>query len=637
MGLLPAALACFVSLSFAAAVVIPVFKAGWAHESSGWLTGVLYILGVAAGIWILKKTDPFPDKVVSYALIGLGVVLKAAVVLLSSNLPLNVDQALFKHFSSNLAEGGFGEATLATLSRFYDYPLWTGRSFPVHYFVERWGGGHVDGLLKTLNIFATSLILVLTHSLACHVLPAGKRKWAVFVLLVLPFQTFWATDYSHHLYSSLYLLTFAWCASSLACRRRGAIGQMALSGLAAVCLLLMAWQGGVDLIAAALAAVMVVVHFILRSSLRRSLLLALLLLAVPLGVAKALKGPLLGNRIAGCDQYRQNSVLPAFLARGWCPATGGEYNPRYEQLDRATPWPQKPVAMIRLVWSQIRHEPFKTCFLLPCIKTAKLFLAGYASNFEESLALARSPALPRIRWLRRCGTIVFLGFVLVGCIRLAGGGFLRFAWLPVVLVPVLTWGAYVLAGETSPRYSVFFQPFLAIVGGLAFCGNGRCPRMNWRLSASRALAVVCILVCASAGVALAGRLLPEDSLYVDLRESSASDATLSGANPIFERLAVLKAGEDGASFDWLVPSKAKTLSFYLLESKGLGEEGRMEIALPNGETLLSFVLSEIPFPKYVEVTLPADVPELRVSVFRSPAVSGMEGALAFGYLLWSES
>lgn len=635
LGLLPAALGCFVLLAFPASVLVPLVKI-WNGGGAGWPAGLLYLLGAGIAGWGLKKADKWPEHLVAWGVICVSFAVKAVVAWLVPHLPLNIDQSLFHHFATRIAADGYASETLSTLSSLYDYPLWAARIFPVHYLMERIFPVHALAWTKALNVAAATLILVLTYGLARRVLPPGKRKWAVFLMAVLPFQTFWVTDYSHHLYSSLYLLAFTWAAEELAFGGGGLFRRMGLSSLAALCLLFMAWQGGVDWIAMGLAVGFVVVHAAKSSNLRRTLGLALWLLVIPAVAATMLKGPLLLNRIGECDVHRQNSVLPAFMARGWNPETGGEYCPRYEKLDMATPPPKKAEAMFRIVLSQMRHEPMKTCLWLPCVKTAKLFLVGYASNLEESLALGRFPALPGVGWIRRCGTAVFLGFVLLGCFRLAGLRDLPDTWVPVLMVPLLTWGAYVLAGETSPRYSVFCQPFLAVVGACAVRGAAetqypsRPARWWWRL-----VVVVVLLLVAAGTVAMAVRLIPSHAAYEDLRGNRDGESTREGPFRLFERTAVLPPGEESASLVWPIPGGATACSFYALECGGAMADAEVVVATGGGEALATVPLDGRALPEYVEVALPADIRELHVRVSRASSDTGKEGTFVFGYLLWS--
>lgn len=636
LGLLPAALGCFVALAFVAALGIPFAKMASGGGWTGWGAGLSYLLGVGVAGWLLKRTDGLPGHGVVWGIIGLGFAAKVFAVCMVPQLPFNIDQSLFHHFATQLGTDGYDAAMLDALSRFYDYPLWSARIFPVHYLIERFAPLHAFAWIKTLNVVAATLILVLTYGVARRVLPPGRRKWAVFLMAVLPFQTFWVTDFSHHLYSSLYLLAFTWVAGELASGGGGFFQRLGLSSLAALCLLFMAWQGGVDWIAVGMAVCFVAAHAAVSSDLRKTGGLALWLLVVPVVVTAILKGPLLLDRIHACDAHRHNSVLPAFLARGWNPETGGEYCPRYEKLDMATPRPRKAEAMFKLVLSQIRHDPAKTCFWLPCIKTAKLFLVGYASNLEESLALTRSPAAPWVGWVRRGGTVLFLGFVLLGCFRLAGMRELAPPWIPVLLVPLLTWGAYVLAGETSPRYSVFCQPLLAVVGA---CAVQRGSEAKWTSSSirrwlGRSAVVVVLLLIAAGTVAVAVRMVPVHAVYEDFRGDWGGESTRPGPFPLFERTVAVPPGSESVSMHWRVPEGATGCSFYALQCDGAMADAELVVSSADGELLAAVPLAGHVLPEYLEVPLPANVRDLRVRVSRASADAGQEGAFVFGYLLW---
>lgn len=629
LGLLPAALACFLALSLAAAMVAPVQKV-LSGSNAGWWAGAIYLICTALVAWGVKRADGRPEGLVATLLIALGVVLKTLVVLMFPCLPANIDQSLFRHFATRLAAGGYNEATLSSLSAFYDYPLWTARAFPVHFLVERLGGTHALGWLHALNIAAATAIAALTYAIARRVLPPGKRKWAVFLIVALPFQNFWVSDYSHHLFSSLYLLTFAWVAWELAFGGKGKLRRLFLSFLATVCMVLLSWQRGLDLIAAGLATALVAVVALTGAGVRRTARMALFLFVIPFAGWAMLKGPLLLDRLATCDEYQWSSLLPGFMARGWCPESGGEYCSRYERLDTATPWPEKPRAMYRLALSHMRHQPVETCFLLPWVKTAKLFLVGYASNLEESLALAESPARPSVNWIRRFGTMLFLLCAAWGSIRLAGTKQVPIEWVPILLVPLLTWGAYVLAGETSPRYSVFCQPMLAVIGACAFGGkaDGGTSR---RVFACRIAGVVLLLAATAGGMVVAIRAMPSQWFYEDLRGSANGTAAQTGKS-VFEHIVALPAGERTVTTVLPVPTGTISGSFYSIEFGGAMAGVQLTITAPDGRTIFVVPLEDSKLPEYEMFTVPMGVRELYVTISRLSKVA--EGTFTFGYLNW---
>ncbi|MBP5787765.1 MAG: hypothetical protein J6Y19_08130 [Kiritimatiellae bacterium] len=634
LGLLSVCLACFAALSFAASIGLIAAKLIGTGKSAGCLSGFLYLLFVGLAGYLLKRTDRYQEKHVVACMIGFGVVIKTSFVLFFPNLPLNADQALFRLFAERLADARFDSAMLSALCHRYD-PLWASRCFPVHYLVHRLGGTQALTCLKVLNVFAASMMLCLTYAISRHVLPPGKRKWAVFLLLALPLQTFWVTDYSHHIFSSLYLLTFTWTACELAFGDRAIWHQLCLSCLATICLLFMAWQGGVDWIALGMAGIFTVVYFLSQSDIRKSMFLALFLLLVPACGRTILKGPLLLDRIWASDIQRQGSLLPAFMARGWCPITGGEYCARYEQLAQATPAAQETKTMFRLVASQIREEPVKTTILLPFVKTAKLFLVGYASNLEESLTLAHSPALPHMNWIRRLGTSFFLFWVLLGGMRLSGAKTCPLVWTPVLLLPILTWGAYVLAGETSPRYSVFCQPALAIIGAFAFCKRPFSPPA-WRIVLPRTIAVLFLSLLAAVVLIGSIRLLPAHLLFANLQINKNGTMKGSGLYSVFEHAMDLPPGMESTTMLWRVPHGTTSCSFYPLACTGSMTDAHLEIRSMDGERLLVLPLGKHIRPKYEVFSLPPNTGELRVFLSRPPFATKGAGVFTFGYLLWHQ-
>jgi hypothetical protein len=389
------------------------------------------------------------------------------------------------------------------LSQIYDYPVWAGRAVPIHYALRRWLGGQDLLWIRLLNVGLSTALLAATYGFACRLLPRGRRKWAIFLMLALPFQWFVVTDYSHHLFSSFYFLACLWCGWELVFAPSGKRRGLGLSVAIGICLMLMMWQRGMHLIALGAFGVLLAWAGLSGFGWKRwgGLLLGLMGLPLLLALPAAHR---FDAWLARHDVGRLNSVLPAFVARGWCPETGGEYCGRYEQLDRATPAPEKAAAMFRLVLSQIRRNPWAACGRLPVVKTGKLFLVGYASNFEESLAAERSALLPWVRGMRLAAVPAFLGLALWGCLVLALAPALQARWLPVLLAPLFTWGAYVFLGESSPRYSIFCQPFLALLGALAIGGaDAAGPRPF--AAAGRGLALRAALVAGLLAAARAAR------------------------------------------------------------------------------------------------------------------------------------
>jgi hypothetical protein len=226
---------------------------------------------------------------------------------------------------------------------------------------------------------------------------------------------------------------------------------------------------------------------------------------------------------------------------------------------------------------------------------------------------------------------------MLGCFRIAGIRELPAVWSPILLVPLLTWGAYVLAGETSPRYSVFCQSFLAVVGACAV-RDGReikFPFSSVRIWLGRTFVAVLLLVVAAGTVSLAVRLVPLHAVYEDLRGGWGGASTREGAFPLFERCAVLNPGKECVTMDWPVPEGARICSFYALQCKGAMTLSKVVMEATDGSVLTTVPLDGHTLPAYVEVFLPLNTQELRVRVLRSSTDTGQEGVFVFGYLLWS--
>ena len=86
---------------------------------------------------------------------------------------------------------------------------------PVHYAIRLLAGNHDLLWTRLLNVALSTAILLTTYGFARRLLPEGRRKWAVFLTMALPFQSFVVTDYSHHLFSSFYFLLGMGCAWDL--------------------------------------------------------------------------------------------------------------------------------------------------------------------------------------------------------------------------------------------------------------------------------------------------------------------------------------------------------------------------------------------------------------------------------------
>ncbi len=649
VSLLPVVLGGCLFLSWVVSLLVPAWK--YARPLSPTLVGgvLLYLAAFSALFWLLRKTESISESRVVWGLIGLSFVIKLILVLGVMREPLHADQALFHHFVCEMADHRLDGGTMSALSEIYDYPVWAGRVLPVHYAIRFLAGGRDVLWTRLLNIVLSSAILLVTYGFSCRLLPKGRRKWAVFLMMALPFQSFVVTDYSHHLFSAFYFLLGMWCAWDLVFTNPGLLRRLGLSVLAGLCLLLMMWQRGVHIIALGVWTFVLLWAGLNGIGWRRWGMLLLGLGVLPL----LLSIPTVGRFdewLSRHDAHQLNSILPAFVARGWCPESAGEYCGRYEQLDRVTPWPEKNAAMFRLVLSQIRYNTVTVCVRFPVIKTAKLFLVGYAANFEESLEWSGSPALPWVRGMRLAGAPIFLGLAIWGCLGLAVRPRMQSRWLIVFLAPLLTWGAYVFLGETSPRYSIFCQPFLALLGASALAGFDRGGRRNfpahmWRSLVLRGAVVVGGLALVLGVLAAGVRLVPTVRLYADVQQgwTSGSGTPVSGvvapgAYRPFEVRLLLPPESPSSQVVWQLSPRsgsANTVSLYVLAAEGEVDAARLTIGSA-GKTITSLSLDDVTEPRFLSMDLPSGAESLVFTLESAPGAPRAGMGVQIGYVTFSE-
>lgn len=601
----------FLLLAFGASLAIPWMKEP-GHWGGSWLLWAWgYVALVLLLALLLNKASRFEERNVIWGLIAISAAVKLAVAVWVPLFPLHADQGLFHLFAREMADSRFHPDVMRALSAYYDYPTWAGRVLPVHYLLRLWAGAGDVLWARMLNVAVSTGILAMVYAFACRLLPEGRRKWAVFLLMVLPFQTVIVTDYSHYLLPSLYFLMGLWCLWELAFGRAGLLRQLGLSVGAGICLFLMLLQRGVAMIALVVGVLLVVWAGMDGRGMRAWLRLALFALVIPLLIAQP---PVRAydSWVRRHDAHRLNSGLPGFIARGWCPESGGEYCARYEQLDQATPASEKTGAMLRLIGSQIRHNPRAVCLGFPVLKTAKLFLVGYASNLEESLLVHRADMLPFAQGWRRAAAPLFLGFAVWGCLMLARRPGIHGEWLPVVVAPLVTWGACVFFGETSPRYSIFCQPFLALLGALAIApspsapADGQTVALPWKNVVLRAGFVVGVIAIPLGGLAGAARLMPSQYFYGDLEQGwtvSEGGRVEAGSLRPFEATLNMEAGVSSIRAEWLCADakrRAGRLSFYLLNVSPEARKLDLVASVGGGKSV-TLPLSAVALPHYVEV------------------------------------
>lgn len=648
ISLLPVLLGLCLFLAFAASLAVPVAQY-LVRGDFTWLPGAIIYLLVSGGLawWVSRQPQEADKRTVGWLICG-STAVKLALIYLIPDLPLNIDQAIFRSFVEPMADEQLSDGVMTALSANNDYSIWAGRVLPVHYLLRYLAGDGYLPWLRVSNVVASTAILFLIYLLSRHLLPAGKRKWAVYLMVILPLHTYMVTDYSHHLYSSLYLLSGTWCAVELIFGRGGWVGKICLSATAGICLLLMMLQRGIHLIALGAWVGLLVWTTLEGRDGRRVILGWVMLLVIPLAIALPAARSV-DHWLAKHDQHQRSSMLPAFVARGWCPETAGEFCGRYEQIDWATPMNERAAVMWRLVASQIRHNPEEVCFLFPPLKTAKLFLVGYASNLEESLAAINAPALSWARGARLAGAPLFLCMATLGCFMLGAHFSERnIRWLPALLVSTLTWVVYVFLGETSPRYSVFSQAFLALLGAHVFSGaaeHGRRARgEQWRSHRTllwKTALVGAMLAITLVFLAMAARLLPAHYFFVDLEKGWGTSGSFSpdeisqpgDYHPFEVRLHVPSgAGKVVAFYSLPVRFNASTeVTLYLLGRDETLDGSDLLIKTEAGMLLQRSVLSGEVRPQRICLELPPRSEKLVFEIIRNgPDVQ--PGSVQIGYL-----
>lgn len=431
----------------------------------GWVAiGIaLYLAGAGiavAGMRVLAKRLSgwyYPAAVVSvYAAVLLGLVFG-----IGERMEWRGDSRLLLRHVETLATEGYTQETLSRMSDSYDYQIWARRAAPWYNLVFRMCGA--AGAKRGVQFFHT-IVMVLAACLTWRLgrVLFGWRVAAVALAfhVLMPWRLFTHLDLAHHIVGSFYYTLGVWIVVEWLRPGRGRAIAVLLGVLAALLLPLMRLEGGIDFVfLGGVAATLAVL--VMAGRLRTCVAMwnAVVLLGIPILASTVLAGPL-SKRIDAADLHHYDSGIPAWTLRGWCLETGGQYYGDYEQVDCLTPRERKAGMILRILASQAYYNPATVAFWQIPLKTAKYFMAGYASSFEELLQV---PERLRVRNLYVGARNAFL-FCLLPC---AAGG--MFWLLPAsrrknlvpFIVPFATLvGAYVVFGESDARYSTYIHSFL---------------------------------------------------------------------------------------------------------------------------------------------------------------------------------
>ena len=383
------------------------------------------------------------------------------------------DARIFQSYLDQLSSKGYVPSVLEALSRNYDYPIWTRRALPFYLGLRCWAGDHFVRAIQIFQAMVLSLSLFPTWRTAT--LLFGKRVafWATTLQLLMPFRWIICLDLNHYLLGSFYFSCGVWVLAEWSRGRPRTTVKWLLALWAFVLLPLMRLEGGIDQLFIASAALVVLLHWASGIwTLRQATLAAGGWIGVPL-LACAILLPPLSARLDAGNAQRLSSGTIAFMARGWMPETGGEYSAAYEQIDWLTPVEHKAETQTAILISQVHYNLPVLLFRLLPIKLAKFFSIGYASGAEEMLnhngmeCLALPAKGARIAYaLIVLPLLIPGGLALIPLLR-------RPSRLSLILPCFLFSAAMSMLGETSPRYSIYIQPFLFMLGALALSWSRR--------------------------------------------------------------------------------------------------------------------------------------------------------------------
>lgn len=464
-ALLAAAFA--VGLSFGAAVVNLVVKLAESDVMQG-----TAFLGFAAWIAVLGCVLPRVHRIRHHNAfvwgLSVGVFLIRLVWIgLHTAYPQLADQEIFLRFVRLLRESQFSAESLVALSASYDYYIWVSRGFPFPHLLAWWFPHHDVLALQIANAIFLSLTLWLLDQVAEPMMPPAARRLALLLFASIPLQFWQLLEFGHHLFSTLLLLLCIHVARRIAEGASAAgmlFGALLLGGLQ----FLLALQVGVDQLGMAFILFTMLAFTPWRQPLIRSFGRLFLLLAIVCAVWLPAKRGYFQWQ-ASYDTHRLSSGVAGFMARGYSMEKWGEYDSHWEQIDKITPASEGVAAMAAVPLFRAAAQPWVTFGMLLPIKTAKYGLIGYATTAEAALEQMGRPM--ERAWFRAARLLfapVFLGAVLLGIFHLLSEVVAQGArrLLPIFLC-LTGYAIFTLLGETSPRYSVYVQPFLALLAG---CG-----------------------------------------------------------------------------------------------------------------------------------------------------------------------
>jgi len=526
-------------LAWSAAAINAAGKLQSGEAAAAILAGfALYGLLAIAGLFALRTLfRQLGARRFLWLVLFLSLLIQLVVIgLADSRWQWTGDASIFRYYLDTLSEHGYSEQTLSDLSRHYDYRVWPRRALPFYYALRLLAGDRFVPAVQLFHGLLLTLSLALTWRVARLLFGLRTAFWAVSLQLLMPFRWYICLDLNHHILGGFYFLTGLWLLAEWFRTIRPPGTRWACAVGMAILLPLMRLEGGIDFVWIGAMALTVLLAWLTgRQAGRETGRAGMALLLLPLLAASITVSPLM-RRMDAADRHRHESGPIGFMARGWSPETGGEYCGTYEILDYLTPHEDKITVQASILASQTYYNPCVLLTSLLPVKLAKYFLLGYASGAEEMLT--HNGAHQAQRLAEGARTVFLLGTL---PLMLWGGILLprlrRPRRLELILPCAMLCATYVLLGETSPRYSIYIQPFLFMLAAQPFVWTRRRRRILARAACRTggpAAITLAAALAAAATLLWAARPLLAQVAFQDLR-TWAHDA--DGSLPVPSTLA----------------------------------------------------------------------------------------------------
>ena len=455
------------SLAFAAiaAIARSAQRLGGLQADAAFAAGGLLLAGLAVVVH-RKFLSRLPDRGFLLALTLGTLLLRASLPILIPHYEQLADRLFFQKFVEAVVQGGGDDSAYAALSGQHDYPLWSGRSWPQHLWLRQWlGDRHVSGQ-QLLNVLLSVLLIPLSFAIGRGIGGSGTARLAAWLLALSPLHSFMVLDYTYQFQGAVLVTLVVAIAMRLAAAETWSLARLAREGAAlSLILFLLNLQRGLDLLAmAVLGAALLPMLFAGR--LAACARIAVLGILLPAAVARVAVAPI-NAQFERADRHHLYSHAIAQAGIGLNLVTTGEFLGRFVQIDELTPDAGGAAFLKHLAISELRDAPLETAFVLPVTKLVKYLQIGAASGIEEGLAAGgHGRAESAFRGLRLVYAPVLLALAAAGAWTLMRRTPGRSAW---VLLCTLAgcFAIYAFLNQTSPRYSVYVQPALAILAASA--------------------------------------------------------------------------------------------------------------------------------------------------------------------------